>query len=181
MSAFLGYCRLSLGGSDCNRLLERFPEAPSFRHGCFALRRKLPMGFGASLVIVPSFSPGFIVLHVPFDQIRGDRTGGIASTITNLFWGLIKDAVQKNLTRVLVDQGMPSDTVRVDQISDPGSGKVGRIVIDLDRVNAWLARYHQVGPGLRVAVHSFAAREESLDFTLAVWQDSPQSLRPPRA
>jgi hypothetical protein len=170
MPTFQGHCRLSLGGEDCNRLLQRIPDAPIFRAGCFSLHRKLPLGFGATLVIVPTYSPGFIILNVPFDQIRGDRTGGIAATIANLLWSWIRDAVQKNLSQALVGQGCPPDTVCVDLSSDPGGQKVGRIIFDLDRLNAGLGR-HWFGPGLRATVVGFQPRPESLEVVLAIWKD----------
>ena len=170
MSVFQGHCRISLAGEDCNRWLRRYPEAPVFRSGCFTLHRDLPLGLGASLLIVPSFSPGFVVLNVPFDEIRGDRTGGIASGIANLFWGKIRDAILKNATRALMARGFSPDTLHVDLVTDRAGGKVGRILIDLERVNAWLAR-HWFGPGLRATIVGFQAHREALEVVLAIWLD----------
>ena len=169
MANFLGYCRVSLGEDDCNLLLARFGvEGIAFRSGCFTISRKVAMGLGATLVAVPTSAPGFLIFNVPFDQIKGDRTGGFASTIANLGWGFIRDAIQKNLTRTIAGWGMSPQAVAVDQVQEPRGGKVGRVIFQLDHLNHWLS-FRPVAPGITVAVHEVAGSERSLDLTLAVW------------
>ena len=171
MAEFLGYSRISLGESDCNHLLARFGvTGVVFRSGCFTVSRKLAMGLGATLVAVPSYSEGYVIVNIPFDQIKGDKTGGMAGTIANLFWGFIRDTIQKNLTNMFVRWGLPAQTVSVDQVKDSYGIKVGRIIFHLDHVNRWLA-YKRPAPNLRVAVYSLEPQGNNLDLVLALWRD----------
>jgi hypothetical protein len=168
---FLGQCGLSLAGSDLNQALTLLPDLPPvrFQSGCFTATLKLPMGFGATLVIVPQSAPGVVNFLVPFDQIRGDRTGGIARMIAGGLWGVIRPQIEKMVRKNLETHGLPLDTLTVEQERAEGGGKVGRLVLRLQSLNAWLMRQAPV-QGMKVTVDSAWVTEDTVNVILDVFQ-----------
>lgn len=139
-----GRIYVAVSESDLNKVLARFPEAQThYAHGCFLVSRRLPLGFGATLVAVPSQQGHELLIAVPFDQIRGDRTGGFAGTIAKTFWGMISGQVQKMADNELRKQGLPPETVIIQQTTLQDGSKGGLIRISLPHVNAWLRRQNQ--------------------------------------
>ena len=139
-----GRIDVAVSESDLNKLLARFPEAQTtYTQGCFLVSRRLPLGFGATLVAIPSQRGNELLIAVPFDQIRGDRTGGFAGTIAKTFWGMISGQVQKMADTEVRRQGLPPDTVLIQQTTLQDGSKGGLIRISLPHVNAWLRRQNQ--------------------------------------
>ena len=59
-----------------NSLLRRVPNQKlEYRHGCIIGEVKLPLG-AVNAVVIPSFSGSHVVLAIPFNEIKGDITGG---------------------------------------------------------------------------------------------------------
>jgi hypothetical protein len=155
--------KLSLAEGHLNRLLQ--PAGAIYQEGCFVLHRKLPLG-AASLVAVPTLEGNELVLVLPFDQIRGDLTGGLMGQLAKMLWGVISDQVLKQAGPRLVAMGLPSDTLTVDQVSFQGK-KAGRIGISLFRLNEWLARQKWVDP-LHLSVEKLSFERSAVGVTLGL-------------
>ena len=54
--------------------------------GRLTIHTKLPIGMGVTLVAIPQSTPDTVTFSIPFDQIKGDRTGGMAKFIARVFW-----------------------------------------------------------------------------------------------
>ena len=164
---YLGRTALELAADDLNLLLARFagPNV-AFEHGCFRLYQKLPLGLGLSFLAVPQSAPGWLVLSIPFDHIRGDRTGGLASMLAGGLWGPLLGEIEKRARKALVSQGLPVETIRVE--NDP-SKKAGRVVLDLQSVNAWLMARPPV-QGLKCTLESCHFSEYGAQLALDVFQ-----------
>lgn len=153
--------RLELTEAHLNRLLEK--ANVTYQEGCFVVHRKLPLG-AASLVAVPTLEGRELALYLPFDQIRGNLTGGLMGQLAKMLWGVLSDQVLKQVAPRLVAQGLPSDTVDLDQVTFQGK-KAGRISLSLTRVNEWLARQNWVEP-MRLAVDTLSFQAGSVAVCL---------------
>lgn len=171
MSEHLGQCGLSLHGTDLNRLLANLHGVGpiSFQHGCFEVYLKLPMGLGVTLVAIPSSSPKTVTFSIPFDQIRGDRTGGMARLLAGGLWGMIRPQIEKMIQRFLRDYGLPPETLVVEQERAEHGGKVGKLVLRLQSVNAWLLRQPPV-QGFHGTVDCMWVTETAVNIVLDVYR-----------
>lgn len=170
MSEYLGQCGLSLHSDDLNRVLQTLRGVPpiKFQHGCFQVHVKLPMGFGATLVAIPHSSPGLVTFSVPFDQIRGDRSGGFAKMLASGLWGPIRGQIEKAVRQALHQHGLPADTLTVEQDRAEGGGKVGKLVLRIHSVNAWLMSQPPIN-GFKGSVDSMWVTEDAVNVILDVF------------
>lgn len=166
----MGQCGISLHGDDLNRLLSTVQGLPpiKFQHGCFQVYVKLPMGFGATLVAIPHSSPGLVTFSVPFDQIRGDRSGGFAKMLAGGLWGPIRGFIEKQVRSTLGPMGFPADTLTVEQDRADSGGKVGKLVLRIDSVNAWLLRQPPMN-GFKGSLDSLWVTEDAVNVVLDVF------------
>lgn len=171
MSEHLGQCGVSLHGADLNRLLGQLRGVGpiSFQLGCFNVHLKLPMGFGATLVAIPSSTRETVTFSIPFELIRGDRTGGMARMLAGGLWGVIRPQIEKTIQKALRDYGLPPDTVTVEQDRGQDGGKVGKLVVRLQSVNAWLLRQPALN-GFKGTVESFWVTESEVNVIFDVYR-----------
>ena len=162
----LGRAALGLGGDDLNLLFHSLGQPVAFEQGCFRMHQKLPLGLGLTFVAVPQSSPGWLVLSIPFDHIRGDRTGGLASMLAGGLWKPLRGEIEKRARKQLAVYGLPLETIRVE--GDSGS-KAGRVLIDLQAVNAWLMR-RPPSNGLKFCLEDCRFSEYGVDLQLEVFQ-----------
>lgn len=176
MSRLLGQCGVALSERDLNTLLATFASdlGLSFTSGCFSLRTRLPMGLGVQLVAVPRSTPDTLVLCIPFDQIRGDKTGGVAAMLAGGLWGVIRPVIEKRIRAELSKRHMPEETVSLSQ-SQEGKSKLGLVTLHLRPLNAWLMR-QPPRQGFKVNVDAIWATEDQLSFILDVFHDSLTGL-----
>jgi len=171
MSKHVGQFGMSLQSSDINALLATF--APDlgmvFKAGCLSLHTKLPMGLGVTLVAIPRSSPDGVVFSIPFDQIRGDKSGGMASMLAGGLWGLIRPFIEKRIKKELTARRIPEETVTLSQ-STEGKVKVGQITLHLRPLNAWLIR-QPPAQGFKVNLDSLWATEEHINLILDLFHD----------
>lgn len=122
-----------------NTLLQRVPDQQiEFRQGCLLGRFKLPLG-AITAVIIPSCDGSHLVFSIPFSVIKGDITGKfLLSKLIKAFWGMISKKVEAMAAPELRKLGLPPTTIKVEKGKDK-NGDVGRIVVSLNAVNAWLA------------------------------------------
>ena len=171
MSRHVGQFGMSLQSSDINTLLATFASdlGMIFKAGCLSVRTKLPMGLAVTLVAIPRSSPDSVVFSIPFDQIRGDKTGGMASMLAGGLWGLIKPFIEKRIKKELSTRQIPEETVTLSQ-STEGKVKVGQITLHLRPLNAWLLR-QPPAHGFKVNLDSLWATEEHVNLILDVFHD----------
>ncbi|MBX3166857.1 MAG: hypothetical protein KF760_05570 [Candidatus Eremiobacteraeota bacterium] len=167
MSKRLGQFGVTLHERDLNGLLAAHEAA--FKGGCFQLRTKLPMGLGVTLVAVPRSTPDSLVFSIPFDQIRGDKTGGMAAMLAGGLWGVIRPVIEKRLKKELNSRHIPEETVSLGQAAE-GKVKVGLVTLHLKPLNAWLLRQPAVA-GLKIQLDAVWATEDQLQLVLGVLQD----------
>lgn len=172
MSSSLGQFGLTLHERDLNALL--VGQGLAFKGGCFHLRTKLPMGLGVTLVAVPRSHPDSVVFSIPFDQIRGDKTGGMAAMLAGGLWGVIRPIVEKRIKKELNARHIPEETVTVGQATE-GKVKVGLVTLHLKPLNAWLWRQPPV-QGLKVNLDALWATEDQLQIVLGVFHIGPSRL-----
>ncbi|MBN9414564.1 MAG: hypothetical protein J0I12_03955 [Candidatus Eremiobacteraeota bacterium] len=164
MTGSLGQFGLTLHESDLNTLLA--PQGMAFRGGCFHLRTKLAMGLGVSLVAVPRSSPEGLVFSIPFDQIRGDKTGGVAAMLAGGLWGVIRPVIEKRIKKELQVRGIPEEAVSLGQAVED-KVKVGLVTLRLRPLNEWLAV--QEVAGLRLHLDALWATETGVQLVLGVF------------
>ncbi|MBS2040308.1 hypothetical protein JST97_35300 [bacterium] len=176
MSKLLGQFGVALNERDLNTLLATFAAdlALVFKSGCFSLRTKLPMGLGVTLVAVARSTPDSLIFSIPFDQIRGDKTGGMAAMLAGGLWGLIRPVIEKRIRSELSKRHMPEETVSLSQ-SQEGKIKVGLVTLHLRPLNAWLMR-QPPRQGFKVNVDAIWATEEQLNLILDVFHDGLSAL-----
>jgi hypothetical protein len=160
----LGQFGLTLHERDLNPLLA--PHGAVFQGGCFSLRTRLPMGLGVTLVAVPRATPEGLVLAVPFDQIRGDKTGGMAAMLAGGLWGVIRPVIEKKVKKELQARGIPEETVSLGQAVE-GKVKVGLVHVYRAPLNTWLEG--QDVAGLRLQLDGLWATEETLQLVMGVF------------
>ncbi|MGE0494150.1 MAG: hypothetical protein AB7S38_33375 [Vulcanimicrobiota bacterium] len=141
--------RLSVDSGLVNGLLARIPDHQlRYEQGCLVGHFKLPVG-AATAVIVPACRDSELVFSIPFSQIRGDLTGRfLLSKLTSALWGTISQRIERAVRPVLLRQGLPANTVRLDRRRER-DGDVGEVVVCLSSLNRWLAGRH---PRLRLGV-----------------------------
>lgn len=122
-----------------NTFLQRVPDQKlEYREACLLGKFKLPLG-ALTAVIIPSCDGSHLVLSIPFSVIKGDITGKfLLSKLVKAFWGMISKKVEAMAAVELRKHGLPSSTVKVEKGTDK-NGDVGRIVVSLGTINAWLA------------------------------------------
>ena len=171
MSRHVGQFGMSLQSSDMNTLLATFASdlGVIFKAGCLSVRTKLPMGLAVTLVAIPRSSPDSVVFSIPFDQIRGDKTGGMASMLAGGLWGLIKPFIEKRIKKELSTRQIPEETVTLSQATE-GKVKVGQITLHLRPLNAWLLR-QPPAQGFKVNLDSLWATEEHVNLILDIFYD----------
>jgi hypothetical protein len=183
VSQYLGQCGASLQSRDVNALLATLQGVGpiSFQLGCFTLHAKLPIGMGVTLVAIPHSSPDAVVFSIPFDQIRGDKTGGMAKFLAGGLWGAVQSFAEKKIRTRLTALGLPAETVTLGQGMD-GKIKVGQATLHLKPLNAWLLRQPPV-QGFKVNIDALWATEEGLHLILDVFHqgEDPAPLRLPPA
>lgn len=172
MSKRLGQFGVTLHERDLNGLLA--PHEAAFQGGCFSLRTKLPMGLGVSLVAVPRSAADSLILTIPFDQIRGDKTGGMAAMLAGGLWGILRPVLEKRLKKELNARHIPEEAVSLGQAVED-KVKVGLVTLHLPPLNAWLLRQPAVA-GLKVQLDAIWTTEEQVQLVLGVLQDSLPAL-----
>ncbi len=181
MSQFLGQCGTSLQSRDLNTLLAHFKAPASFQMGCFTVHVKLPIGMGITLVAIPRSTPEAVVFTVPFDQIRGDKSGGMAKFLAGGLWGVASPHIEKMARSKLTAYGLPPGTLTLGQGVE-GKTKVGLATVHLKPLNAWLMAQAPVS-GFKVSLDSVWAVEDALNLILDVFHvgaaAAPRGLRPP--
>jgi hypothetical protein len=167
MSSYLGRCALGLASDDLQLVLQRFAGGQvGFQHGCFQVHQKLPLGLGITFVAVPQSAPGWLLFNIPFEHIRGDRTGGLARMLAGGLWGPLRGEIEKRIRKELSAHGLPLETVRVE----PDSGqKAGRVAMDLQAVNAWLMSRPPM-QGLKFSVESCQFGDLGVELQLEVFR-----------
>ncbi|MBT9583778.1 hypothetical protein IV102_10545 [bacterium] len=180
MSQFLGQCGASLQSRDVNAALANLRGVGpiSFQMGCFTIHTKLPIGMGVTLVAIPQSTPDTVTFSIPFDQIKGDRTGGMAKFIASSLWGTVQSFAEKKIRARLTALGLPADTVTLGQGLD-GKTKVGKAVLHLKPLNAWLLRQPPI-QGFKVTVDTLWATEDALNLILDVFHTGEGTAPPPR-
>lgn len=173
MSASLGQFGLTLHERDLNALLSG--QGMAFKGGCFSLRTRLPMGLAVTLLAVPRSTPDSVIFSIPFDQIRGDKTGGMAGMLAGGLWGLIRPVIEKRIKKELNIRHIPEETVTMGQASE-GKVKVGLVTLHLKPLNAWLMRQAPV-QGLKVNLDALWATEDQLQLVMGVFHSGPPALR----
>lgn len=164
MTASLGQFGLTLHEHDLNTLLA--PQGMGFRGGCFSVRTRLPMGLGVTLVAVPRSTPEGLVLSIPFDQIRGDKTGGMAAMLAGGLWGVIRPVIEKRIKKELNARGIPEAAVSLGQAVED-KVKVGLVTVWLRPLNDWL--WHQQVSGLKVQLDALWATETGVQLVMGVF------------
>lgn len=139
----------------------------SFQVGCFTVHAKGMLGLGLTLVAIPHSTRDAVVLSIPFDQIKGDLTGGMAKFLAGGLWGVIKPQIESRVRKILATYGLPADTITVDQGTE-GKTKVGKLVLSLQSLNAWLLRQAPV-QGFKVTVAALWATEQGVNLVLDVY------------
>lgn len=172
MSKRLGQFGVTLHQRDLNGLLAA--QGAAFQSGCFSLRTKLPMGLGVTLVAVPRSTPDSMIFSIPFDQIRGDKTGGMAAMLAGGLWGVIRPVLEKRIKKELLARHMPEETVSLGQATE-GKVKVGLVTLHLKPLNAWLSRQPTVA-GLKVHLDAVWATEDQVQLVLGVLQEARPAL-----
>lgn len=169
MSGYLGRCSLALSGQDFNRLVSAFPEVGpiAFQTGCLSLHLKLPIG-GLSLIAIPRPTDQGLTLNIPLDQIRGDKTGGMARFLAGGLWGVLQPQLLKMVQQQLARKGMPAETITLGQ-STEGKNKVGQVHLHYAPLNAWLGR-QPLAQGLRLALACTGVSEQAIFVALDVYQ-----------
>lgn len=184
MSQYLGQCGTSLTSRDLNTLLAHFKAPASFQMGCFTVHVKLPIGLGLTLVAIPRSTPESVVFSVPFEQIKGDKSGGMARFLAGGIWGVAAPHIEKNIRSKLAAHGLPAGTVTLGQGVE-GKTKVGLVTLHTKPLNAWLLARPPMA-GFKVTLDSAWATEEALNLTLGIFHIGPEAapagprgLRPP--
>lgn len=172
MSKRLGQFGVTLHERDLNGLLA--PHGAAFQGGCFRVRTKLPMGLGVTLVAVPRSTTDSLIFSIPFDQIRGDKSGGMAAMLAGGLWGVLRPVLEKRLKKELNLRHIPEEAVSLGQAAE-GKVKVGLVTVHLPQLNAWLGRQPAVA-GLKVHLDAVWATEDQLQLVLGVLQDSLPAL-----
>ena len=171
----LGQFGVTLHERDLNPLLAG--QGVAFKGGCFSVRTRLPMGLGVTLVAVPRSTPDSLVLSLPFDQIRGDKTGGMAAMLAGGLWGVIRPVIEKKIKKELNQRHIPEDAVSLGQATE-GKVKVGLVTLHLKPLNAWLMRQPPV-QGLKVQLDAIWVTEDQLQLVMGVFQSGPSALPAP--
>lgn len=168
MSIHLGRARLELQPREINLLLARL-EGPtvSFQQGCFTIHSKLPVGLGVTFVAIPRSQGEALMFTIPLDQIRGDRTGGMARFLAGGLWGLLQPYLEKNLRNRLHQYGLPQETLGLTQALQDQS-KVALLTVHLPLLNTWLLR-PKARPQLQGALSGVQFHENSLTLILDIF------------
>ncbi|MFN8611160.1 MAG: hypothetical protein U0931_26690 [Vulcanimicrobiota bacterium] len=176
MSKLLGQFGVSLQERDLNTLLATFASdlGLAFKSGCFSLRTRLPMGLGVSLLAIPRSTPDSLILTLPLDQIRGDKTGGMAAMLAGGLWGVIRPVIEKRIRSELSKRHMPEETVSLGQ-SQEGKTKLGLVTLHLRPLNAWLLR-QPPRQGFKFNVDAIWASEDQFNLILDVFHDGLSAL-----
>ncbi len=167
MNSYLGRSALGLSGDDLRLLLQHFGSGQiGFEYGCFKVHQKLPLGLGITFLAVPQSAPGWLIFNIPFEHIRGDRTGGLARMLAGGLWGPLRGEIEKRIRKELLAHGLPLETVRVE----PDSGqKAGRVVLDLQAINAWLMGRPPL-QGMKLSIESCQFGEGGVELQLDVFR-----------
>jgi hypothetical protein len=176
VSKLLGQFGVALNQRDLNTLLATFASELGlvFKSGCFSLRTKLPMGLGVTLVAIPRSTPDSLIFSIPFDQIRGDKTGGMAAMLAGGLWGVIRPVIEKRIRSELSKRRIPEETVTLSQ-SQEGKVKIGQITLHLRPLNAWLLRQPPQA-GFKLNVDAIWATEDELKVILDIFHDGVSAL-----
>lgn len=138
--------RLHLDADHLDALLASVSSvALRYHRGCLEGEARLPLG-GVTLVAVPSFRDGALVIAIPLRYVRGRMTGGLLGGLANLAWGPLRAFLEGQIETVLRRFGLPRDTVTIDKRDDEDGEPVGFIRIRADRVNEWLQHQRQASP-----------------------------------
>ncbi len=131
----LGTATLRMTSDQVNAWLARVPEyGLRYHQGRLTARVKLPIS-AVSVVVVPTFEPGAVVLRIPFAEVTAEGAGGfLVSKAVGAFWGTIGKQVEGVLRPRLQEQGFASDFVLLEKV-----GEVGTVRISLPELNRWLA------------------------------------------
>lgn len=176
MSLSLGEARLFLTGPDLNTLLALWGQSQvQFRSGCFQLTIRLPMGMGASLVVLPQSAQGQVHFLIPLDQVRGDKTGKMVSFLASSLWGTVRSQIEKKIRATLEQHGLPPQTLIFEADRTDRGGKVGVLVLRLELLNAWLLRLPPQ-QGFHFQVLSMSFFEEGLQCLAEVFRQPPSTL-----
>jgi len=165
VNVHLGRAQLELQTLEINHLLARLEGTRvSFQHGCFTVHSKLPMGLGVTFVAIPRSRGETLLFVIPLDQIRGDRTGGMAKFLAGGIWGLLQSHLEKTLRKRLLEQGLPLETLSLTHGVE-GKSKVALLTVHLPLLNAWLMK---PGPQQPLGVALAGAQFGSDSLTLVV-------------
>ena len=169
MSQYLGRLSASLHSRDLNAVLARLEGVGpiSFQMGCFTTHVKLPIGLGITMVAIPQATADAIIFLIPFDQIRGDKTGGMARFLAGGLWGPVQSFLEKKIRKELVSRGLAPETVTLGQGVEAGT-KVGKVLVHLRPLNAWLMGQPPV-QGLKVSLASLWAEEQAVQILVDVF------------
>lgn len=131
----LGTATLRMTADQVNAWLARVPDyGLRYDRGRLKARVKLPIG-AVSVVVVPTFEPGAVVLRIPFAEVTAEGAGGfLVSKAVGVFWGTIGKQVEGVLRPRLQEQGFGPDLVLLEKV-----GEVGTVRISLPELNRWLA------------------------------------------
>jgi hypothetical protein len=168
VTGYLGACQIWLESAEVNAFLEQLkgPTQLAFAQGCFHLHGKLPMGLGVNLLVVPAYRDQQVIFSIPFDQIRGDRSGGMAKFLAGGLWGLIRPYLEKTVRTILDKHQLPPHTLRIDQ-GQEGKSKVGLVVLDLMALNGWLLQRSSQQP-VQATLEQVSFTENGLGLGWAV-------------
>jgi len=169
VSGYFGRAKVLLTGPDLNRLIARYApgQRMRFEGGCFLVGVSLPMGLGVQFVVVPQSGNDLVRFLIPFEQVRGDKTGGLVKMFAGSVWSLLRGFIEKQVQKALAEQRMEPDTIVLQK--DQAGGKAGVAVLNLAKLNHWLL-YQRMPEGLRIGVAGLRFEETAVEAELDIVQ-----------
>ena len=134
---------LDIEQSHLALLMERAQVSAIYKGGALHTYQKLPLKLGATIALYPALLSDWLTITIPFRDIRGDRTGFLAGSLTRVLWGFLSDQIKQRLQPALAQHGLDPAPLGLEQITLDDGSKAALVRYPLASFNNWLSRRSQ--------------------------------------